>query len=58
MNLNKLMEINVFSPGGVESAEHYTGVKFCQFLIEDLGRKLDARSGVAQTLSNRQLAVI
>ncbi len=40
---NKIMEINVFSPGGIESAEQFTGVKFCEIIIQRLEEKLRIR---------------
>jgi glutathione synthase len=55
---NKLMEINVFSPGGLESAEAFSGIKFSQLVIEDLERKIALREEAAQPLSNRKLAVL
>ena len=55
---NKLMEINVFSPGGLESTEAFTGVKFSQLIIEDLERKLDHRNSSDRHFSNRELATL
>ena len=37
---DKLMEINVFSPGGLGSAQRFTGVNFCKVVIEALERKV------------------
>lgn len=55
---DKLMEINVFSPGGLESAEAFTGIKFSQLVIEDLERKIAQRGETAQAMSNREMAVL
>lgn len=55
---NKLMEINVFSPGGIDSAEKYTGVKFSQLIIQDLERKLEHRNNAGRHFSNIELAVL
>ena len=55
---DKLMEINVFSPGGVESAEQFTGVKFSQMIIEDIERKLEHRRNTDRYISNKELAVL
>ena len=38
---DKLMEINVFSPGGLGSAQQFTGVNFCKVVIEALERKVN-----------------
>ena len=54
---NKLMEINVFSPGGLKSAEAFTGIKFSQLVICDLERKLDFRNNSDRHISNVELAV-
>ncbi|TWT29142.1 Glutathione synthetase [Thalassoglobus neptunius] len=37
---DKLMEINVFSPGGLGSSQELTGVDFTDVIIRDLERKL------------------
>src|SRR5690606_34951872 len=39
---DKLMEINVFSPGGLGSAQHVTGIDFAEIVIRDLERKVRA----------------
>jgi glutathione synthase len=54
---SKLMEINVFSPGGLESVEAFTGIKFSQLLIGDLERKLDFHNNSKHHISNAELAV-
>lgn len=36
---DKLMEINVFSPGGLGSAQKFTKINFCRVVIEALERK-------------------
>jgi glutathione synthase len=54
---DKLMEINVFSPGGLESAEAFTGIAFSQLIIQDLERKLDQRNNTDRHFSNAELAV-
>jgi glutathione synthase len=38
---DKLMEINVFSPGGLGSAQKFAKVNFCRSVIESLERKVD-----------------
>ena len=38
---DKLMEINVFSPGGLGSAQKFTKVNFCRYVIHALQRKVD-----------------
>ncbi len=41
---DKLMEINVFSPGGLGSAQQHTGVDFTEAIIQDLERKVKYKS--------------
>lgn len=53
---DKLMEINVFSPGGLESAESFTGARFCRMVIEDLERKLESARNSGREFSNVELA--
>jgi glutathione synthase len=50
---DKLMEINVFSPGGLGSASEFTGVDFADLVIADLERKVRDRA----ELGSRQLNV-
>jgi len=38
---DKLMEINVFSPGGLGSAQKFTKINFCRYVIEALNRKVE-----------------
>ena len=38
---DKLMEINVFSPGGLGSAQKFTGVNFCKNVVGALERKVN-----------------
>lgn len=55
---DKLMEINVFSPGGLGSAQHVTGIDFAEIVIRDLERKVRARKFYGNSISNVQLATI
>ena len=38
---DKLMEINVFSPGGLGSAQKQTKINFSKYVIDALDRKAD-----------------
>ena len=40
---DKLMEINVFTPGGLGSAQAATGVDFAEVVIRDLERKVEVQ---------------
>jgi glutathione synthase len=56
---DKLMEINVFSPGGLGSAESILDVDFTSAVIEALERKVSyARIYGDQPLSNRSIAML
>lgn len=55
---DKLMEINVFSPGGVGVAQTLTGVAFCDHIIADLERKIRSRSYYGTRLTNAELATL
>ena len=39
---DKLIEINVFSPGGLGSSSEFAGIDFCEVVIHDLERKVQA----------------
>ena len=53
---DKLLEINVFTPGGLNNLSQMYGVDFALSVIEALERKVDIRKGYGGTLSNRELA--
>jgi glutathione synthase len=55
---DKLMEINVFSPGGLGSAEKHTGVDFAEAIIHDLERKAQYRSFYGSSVLNAQVATL
>ncbi|MCD6640092.1 MAG: glutathione synthase [Nocardioides sp.] len=52
---DKLMEINVFSPGGLGSAQELYGVDFAPRIIEELERKVRMRQHYPE-IDNRSLA--
>jgi glutathione synthase len=54
---DKLMEINVFSPGGLGSAQKFEKVDFTRGVLEAIEKKVAARNR-DKTLTNRQLAVL
>ncbi len=53
----KLMEVNVFSPGGLGSCEHLYEVDFTDPVIDALERKVELRQ-TSPELSNTQLATL
>lgn len=55
---DKLMEVNVFSPGGLGSCGALYDVDFTAPVIEDLERKTGTREHYGSGLSNRQRATI
>lgn len=55
---DKLMEINVFTPGGLGSAQAATGIDFAEVVIHDLERKVRCRRHYGATLSNVQIATL
>lgn len=55
---DKLMEINVFSPGGLWHASEYEGVDFNVAVIEDLERKMFYREHYGHSISNKILATL
>lgn len=54
---NKLMEVNVFSPGGLGSSQELYEVDFTQPVIEALERKVELRSSYPN-LDNARLATL
>lgn len=55
---DKLMEINVFSPGGLGSAQKFEKVDFTRAVIAELERKASVRRHSQGLLTNRQLATL
>ena len=55
---DKMMEINVDTPGGINMAEELTGADFSGHIIADLERKVQLRGLYNRTLSNTELAMM
>ena len=55
---DKLMEVNVFSPGGLGSAEKLYGVNFADVVIDALEHKVELRRQYGESLANRRLATL
>ena len=55
---SKLMEINVFTPGGLNSAEHFEQVDFSKTIILDIERKVKMKQNSKFTMRNRELATL
>lgn len=55
---DKLMEINVFSPGGLNDAAHIEGVDFYIPLMEALERKVNYKKTYGTQVDNKTVAMI
>ncbi|WP_208542744.1 hypothetical protein [Luteimonas yindakuii] len=55
---DRMMEINVDTPGGINMIEELTGVDFSGHIIEDLERKVRLRDQYDRTLGNVELAML
>jgi glutathione synthase len=55
---DKMMEINVDTPGGISMIEDATGIDFCSHIIADLERKVRLRDQYKRTLTNTELAIM
>lgn len=55
---DKMIEINVDTPGGINMAEDLTGIDFSGAIIADLVRKVQMRDHYNGTLSNVELACL
>lgn len=55
---DKLMEINVFTPGGLGSAQAATGVDFSRVVIADLERKVRSKTYYNGAMTNVQIATL
>jgi glutathione synthase len=55
---DKLMEINVFSPGGLGSAQKFEKVNFSHAVIESVERKVDYMSYYRRKFDNQEMATL
>lgn len=55
---NKLMEINVFSPGGLGSAQKFEKVNFAHAVIEALERKVEYMKFYRRNFDNDEMATL
>lgn len=55
---NKLMEINVFSPGGLGSAQKFTGINFSRYVVEALDRKVQYMNFYGRNFDNVDLCTL
>lgn len=55
---SKLMEINVFSPGGLGSAQAFEKVNFCTPVLDALERKVDYMRFYRRNFDNEEMAVL
>jgi glutathione synthase len=55
---DKLMEVNVFSPGGLGSCESIYKAKFADVVIDALERKIDLRGQYGRRIDNARLATL
>ena len=55
---DKLMEINVFSPGGIGSAQRLEGVNFADPIVDALERKVDYMTFYNRNFDNTEVAVL
>ena len=55
---DKMMEINVFSPGGLGSAQKFEGVNFARGVVQDLERKVRYMQYYRRNFDNVELATL
>ena len=55
---DKLMEINVFSPGGLGSAQQFEGVNFAVGIIEAIERKVQYMGFYQRNFNNVDMATL
>jgi glutathione synthase len=55
---DKLLEVNVFSPGGLGSSSQFAGIDFTQVVIRDLERKVEYRKYYDGRMTNVQMATL
>ena len=55
---DKLMEINVFSPGGLGSAQKFTNINYSRYVIEALDRKVQYMNYYGRNFDNVDLCTL
>jgi glutathione synthase len=55
---DKILEVNVFSPGNLKSCSDLAGVDFSVPIVEAIQRKVDIARDYARSFDNRHLAVL
>lgn len=55
---DKMMEVNVDTPGGLNFIDDLSGIDFSGVVVSDLERKVRLRRQYGRTLGNRQMAMI
>ncbi len=55
---DKLMEINVFSPGGLGSAQKFEKVNFCHSVIQALERKVEYMTYYKRKFDNVEMSTL
>jgi glutathione synthase len=55
---DKLMEINVFSPGGLGSAQKFTGINFSRVVVQALERKVQYMQYYQRNFDNVEMATL
>lgn len=55
---DKLMEINVFSPGGLGSAQKFTKINFCKYVIEAVQRKVEYMKAYGRSFDNVDMCTL
>jgi glutathione synthase len=55
---DKLIEVNVFSPGGLGSSSQFAGIDFPRVVIDDIERKVQSRKFYDGRMTNVELATL
>jgi glutathione synthase len=55
---DKILEVNVFSPGNLHSCSELAGVDFSVPILESIERKVNIKSQYAHAFDNRHLAIL
>ncbi|HEV2079972.1 MAG TPA: glutathione synthase, partial [Allosphingosinicella sp.] len=55
---DKVLEVNVFSPGNLQSCSKLAGVNFAEIILRSIERKVEIASEFPQAFANKALAVM
>jgi glutathione synthase len=55
---DKLLEVNVFCPGGIDKAEKYEGINFAELIMDEMEQKVESAKYYKDDFDNKEIATL